>query len=252
MRAAIEKICASFDDDFWLARDRDGRSPHEFHAAIARAGWLGICMPEEYGGAGLGVTEAAIMMRAIAESGGGQSAASSVHMNIFGLNPVVVFRTAEQKRRMLPPLIRGEPQACFAVTEPDAGLNTTHIKTRAARRGDHYVISGTKVWTSTAQVAHKMLILVRNEVSRQRSGISRVRAGAADARPLRLRQGVSRRAVPARGDDRAARPGERAAHHVLHRRESAGPAALLLSLTSRCRCAHIGLQRETHAWMIRS
>src|SRR5215471_11099153 len=161
VRAAIEKICAAFGDDYWLARDRDGRFPHEFHRAIAHAGWLGICMPEEYGGAALGVTEAAIMMRAIAQSGGGFSAASSIHMNIFGLNPVVVFGSVEQKQRMLPPLIRGEQQACFAVTEPDAGLNTTGIKTKAIRAGDHYVVSGAKVWTSTAQVAHKMLILVR-------------------------------------------------------------------------------------------
>ena len=161
IRIAIEKVCAPFDDAFWLARDRDGRFPHEFHAALARDGWLGICMPEEYGGAGLGITEAAIMMRAVAQSGGGQSAASAVHMNIFGLNPVVVFGSARQKERMLPPLIRGEHKACFAVTEPDAGLDTTHIKTKAVRDGDHYVISGAKVWTSTAQVAQKMLILVR-------------------------------------------------------------------------------------------
>ena len=161
VRAAIEKVCAAFDDDFWLARDRDGRFPREFHQAMARDGWLGICMPEQFGGAGLGITDAAIMMRAIAESGGGQSAASAVHMNIFGLNPVVVFGTTEQKQRMLPPLIRGEQQACFAVTEPDAGLNTTHIKTKAVRDGNHYLMSGAKVWTSTAQVAHKMLILVR-------------------------------------------------------------------------------------------
>jgi acyl-CoA dehydrogenase len=161
IRAAIEKVCAPFDDDFWLARDREGGFPHEFHQAMARDGWLGICMPEEYGGAGLGITDAAIMMQAIAESGGGQSAASSVHMNIFGLNPVVVFGTAEQKQRMLPPLIRGEQKACFAVTEPDAGLNTTRIKTKAMRDGEHYVISGQKVWISTAQVAEKMLILAR-------------------------------------------------------------------------------------------
>ena len=101
------------------------------------------------------------MMRAVAQSGGGQSAASAVHMNIFGLNPVVVFGSARQKERMLPPLIRGEQKACFAVTEPDVGLDTTHIKTKAVRDGDHYVISGAKVWTSTAQVAQKMLILVR-------------------------------------------------------------------------------------------
>jgi acyl-CoA dehydrogenase len=176
VRAAIEKVCAAFGDDFWLARDRDGRFPREFHQSMARDGWLGICMPEEYGGAGLGITEAAIMMRAIAESGGGQSAASSVHMNIFGLNPVVVFGTTEQKERMLPPLIRGEQQACFAVTEPDAGLNTTHIKTKAVREGDHYVMSGAKVWTSTAQVAHKMLILVRttplDEVQKPTQGMT--------------------------------------------------------------------------------
>jgi acyl-CoA dehydrogenase len=161
VRAAIAKICDRFDDDFWLARDRDGRFPHEFHQAMAQGGWLGICMPEEYGGAGLGVTEAAIMMRAIAESGGGQSAASAVHMNIFGLNPVVVFGTPEQKGRMLPPLVRGEQKACFAVTEPDAGLDTARIKTKALRDGDFYVISGVKVWISTAQVADKMLILTR-------------------------------------------------------------------------------------------
>jgi len=161
VRAAIEKVCAPFDDDYWLERDRTGDFPHDFHQAMARDGWLGICMPEEYGGAGLGVTEAAIMMQAIAESGGGQSAASAVHMNIFGLNPVVVFGTPEQKARMLPPLIRGEEKACFAVTEPDAGLNTTRIKTKAVRDGGHYVMSGAKVFISTAQVAHKMLVLAR-------------------------------------------------------------------------------------------
>jgi acyl-CoA dehydrogenase len=161
IRAAIAKICAPFDDDYWLARDRDGMFPNDFHQAVARGGWLGICMPEEYGGAGLGVAEAAIMMEAIAASGGGQSAASAVHMNIFGLNPVVVFGTEAQKRRMLPPLIRGEEKACFAVTEPDAGLNTTRIKTRAVRDGGHYLLSGAKVFISTAQVAQKMLILAR-------------------------------------------------------------------------------------------
>jgi len=161
VRAAIEKVCAPFDDGYWLDRDRTGDFPHDFHRAMARDGWLGICMPEEYGGAGLGVTEAAIMMQAIAESGGGQSAASAVHMNIFGLNPVVVFGTPEQKARMLPPLVRGEEKACFAVTEPDAGLNTTRIKTKAVRDGDHYVMSGAKVFISTAQVAHKMLVLAR-------------------------------------------------------------------------------------------
>ena len=176
IRAAIEAICAPFDDAYWLERDTDGKFPLDFHQALARDGWLGICMPEEYGGAGLGITEAAVMMRAVSESGGGQSAASSVHMNIFGLNPVVVFGTAEQKKRMLAPLIRGEEKACFAVTEPNAGLNTTAIKTKAVRDGDCYVVSGAKVWISTAQVAQKILLLARTtareDVRRPTEGMS--------------------------------------------------------------------------------
>ena len=161
IRDAILRLCQHFDDTYWLTRDRDGGFPEEFYRAIAADGWLGIAMPEEYGGAGLGISEAAVMMQAVAESGAGFSGASAVHMNIFGLNPVVVFGTPEQKRRFLPPLIRGEEKACFAVTEPDAGLDTTHLKTRAERRGDRYVVSGRKVWISTAQVAHKMLLLAR-------------------------------------------------------------------------------------------
>jgi len=112
---------------------------------LAADGWLGIAMPEAYGGGGLGITEAAIMMQAIAESGAGMAGASAVHMNIFGLNPVVVFGTPEQKRRMLPPLIAGKEKACFAVTEPNAGLETARIATRAVRGGDHYVINAVKV-----------------------------------------------------------------------------------------------------------
>ena len=161
IREAIGRLCEAFGDDYWLAKDRDGGFPRDFHQAFAKAGWLGICMPEEYGGSALGITEAAIMMQAISESGAGQSGASAVHMNIFGLNPVVVFGTDAQKKRFLPPLIQGKEKACFAVTEPDAGLNTTKLKTRAVRKGEHYVVSGAKVWISTAQVAEKMLLLAR-------------------------------------------------------------------------------------------
>jgi len=116
LRAAIAKLCARFPDEYWLARDRDGGFPDDFHRALAEAGWLGIAMPPEHGGAGLGITEAALMMQAIAESGAGFSGASAVHMNIFGLHPVVVNGTDEQKRRWLPPLIAGRDRACFAVT----------------------------------------------------------------------------------------------------------------------------------------
>jgi acyl-CoA dehydrogenase len=171
-----EKLCRRFDDDYWLKKDQSGDFPEEFYRAVADAGWLGIAMPEQYGGAGLGITEAAILMRTIAESGACMSGASAVHMNIFGLQPVVVFGTEEQKARMLPPLIQGKEKACFAVTEPDVGLNTTSIKTKAERHGDVYVVSGQKIWISTAQEAHKALILARttplSQVKRKTEGLS--------------------------------------------------------------------------------
>ena len=130
VRALAERLCGRFGDDYWLEKDRRAEFPEEFYRAVADAGLLGIAMPEAYGGAGLGIAEAAVLMQTIAESGACMSGASSVHMNIFGLNPVVVFGTEEQKTHMLPPLIRGEHKACFAVTEPDAGLNTAEIRTR--------------------------------------------------------------------------------------------------------------------------
>ena len=176
IRAAIEKVCADFGDEYWLKKDREGGFPHDFHAALAGAGWLGIAMPTEAGGAGLGITEAAIMMQTVAESGGGIAAASTVHMNIFGLHPVVVFGTREQQQRWLPALISGTQKACFGVTEPDAGLNTLKLKTKALRQGDHYVVSGQKIWISTAQVADKILLLARttplDDVIDPRGGLS--------------------------------------------------------------------------------
>jgi acyl-CoA dehydrogenase len=161
IRAHIERLCAGFDDSWWLRQDREAAFPEAFYAAMAEGGWLGIAMPTDYGGGGLGIAEAAVMMQAVAESGACMSGASAIHMNIFGLNPVVVFGTEAQKARMLPPLIAGRDKACFAVTEPDAGLNTTALKTRAERRGDRYVVHGQKIWTSTAQVANKVLLLAR-------------------------------------------------------------------------------------------
>jgi acyl-CoA dehydrogenase len=167
VRDAIEKICARFGDDYWLKRDGDGEFPHDFHRALAADGWLGVCIPESYGGSGLGISEAAVMMHTIAESGAGFSGASAVHMNIFGLNPVVVYGTDEQKRRMLPPIAAGTEKACFAVTEPNAGLETAKLQTRAERRGDRYVVNGAKIWISTAQVADKMLLLARTTPAEQ-------------------------------------------------------------------------------------
>jgi len=158
---AVQRVCGGFDDDYWLEHDRTGEFPEDFYQAMTEGGWLGIAMPEEYGGAGLGVTEAALMMHAVAGSAGAMSAASAIHLNIFGPHPIVVFGTDEQKRRWLPNLIGGRCKSCFGITEPDAGLDTASIKTRADRTGDGYLIHGKKVWTSSAQVADKIMLLTR-------------------------------------------------------------------------------------------
>ena len=157
----VQKTCTAFDDEYWLERDKTASFPFEFYRAMADGGWLGITMPEEFGGAGLGAIEAALMMHTVANSSGAMSAASAVHINIFGPHPIVVFGTEEQKQRWLPDLIQGKAQACFGVTEPDAGLNTTSIKTRAVRSGKGYQVDGRKIWTSTAQEASRIMLLTR-------------------------------------------------------------------------------------------
>jgi acyl-CoA dehydrogenase len=176
IRDEVLKLCGRFDDAYWLERDRTATFPDAFFAAMAEGNWLGIAMPEEYGGAGLGITEATLLMQAVAESGACMSGASAIHLNIFGLNPVVVFGTEAQKRRMLPPVVAGHDKACFGVTEPNAGLNTTQITTRAERRGDRYIINGTKIWTSTAQIATRILLLARttplDQVKRHSHGLT--------------------------------------------------------------------------------
>lgn len=176
IRDAINKLCADFDADYWLDCDTTGNFPQAFVDAICAGGWFGIAMPEAYGGSGLGITEASVMMQAVSQAGGGYTAASAIHLNLFGLNPVVVFGTDEQKQRMLPPLIRGEDSACFGITEPNAGLDTTNLQVRADRSGDGYVIHGQKHWTSMAQRANKVLLLARttprDEVKRKTEGLS--------------------------------------------------------------------------------
>lgn len=176
IRDAITRLCENFDADYWLDCDTTGDFPRAFVDTVCEGGWFGIAMPEAYGGSGLGITEAAIMMQTIAESGAGFTGASSVHLNLFGLNPVVVFGSEEQKQRMLPPLIRGEDNACFGVTEPNAGLDTTSLEVRAERSGDGYLISGQKHWTSMAQRANKVLLLARttarNDVRKKTEGLS--------------------------------------------------------------------------------
>ena len=161
IRKGVAAVVAKFGDEYWLERDDDGRFPTQFHRAMADGGWLGLTMPEEYGGAGLGVTEAMIMMHEVASHGGAMAAASTVHINLFGPHPIVVFGSEEQKKRWIPALIAGSDQCCFGVTEPDAGLNTTAIKTFAEKVPGGYRVHGQKVWTSTAQVASKIMLLTR-------------------------------------------------------------------------------------------
>ena len=163
IREGVAAVCARFGDDYWAKCEEDAAFPRDFHRAMAEGGWLGVTMPEQYGGAGLGVRAAATVMHEVARHGGGMAAASSIHINMFGPHPLVVHGTEDQKARWIPRLVAGEDQVCFGVTEPDAGLDTTNIKTFAKKVDGGYSITGRKIWTSTAQVANKILILTRTK-----------------------------------------------------------------------------------------
>ncbi len=176
IRDAVLGICAQFSDDYWLERDADGEFPEEFYRTMAEAGWLGIAMPEAYGGSGLGITEAAIMMQAVAEAGGAMTAASCIHGPVFSIEPVRLFGTEEQKQRMIPPIVSGAERLCFAVTEPNVGLDTTSLKTRAEAVQGGYLVNGEKIWITNAHVAGKIMILARttplDQVNRKTEGLS--------------------------------------------------------------------------------
>ncbi len=176
IRDAVLKHCSRFSDDYWLERDREGIFPFDFHQSMADAGWLGVAMPESVGGAGLGISEAAIMMQAVAESGGGMTAASSIHGPVFSLEPIAHFGTGEQQLRMIPPVLSGEQKMCFAVTEPNVGLDTTKLKTRAVKCDGGYRVNGEKIWITNAHVADKMMLLARTtpleQCKRKTEGLS--------------------------------------------------------------------------------
>jgi acyl-CoA dehydrogenase len=176
IRDAIRQLCDEFDDTYWAEKDRTHSFPHEFAKAVADGGWLGIAMPVGDGGSGFGVTEAAIMMQEVGHSAGAFAACSTMHINIFGLHSIVRHGTDTQRAAWLPAIIKGTSRACFGVTEPDAGLDTSKIKTAAVRTGDHYVVNGQKIWTSTAQQADKIVLLARTtpieECARPADGLS--------------------------------------------------------------------------------
>ncbi|MGD9602970.1 MAG: acyl-CoA dehydrogenase family protein [Gammaproteobacteria bacterium] len=161
IRDSVLKLCSRFDDQYWLERDRTGEFPEDFCRALAEAGFIGIAVPEEYGGSGLGTTEAALVVQAISESGAANSGVSAVAIGLFGLKPLLTYGSEEQKSQWVPRIVRREDIACFGVTEPSTGHDTTRLKTRAVRHGDHYLVHGEKVWISTAQEANKIMLIAR-------------------------------------------------------------------------------------------
>ncbi len=172
----VRALCAEYPDEYWRERDARAEFPHDFFAAVAKAGYLGVAIPEEYGRSGLGITEAALVLREVAASGAAMAGASAIHLSIFGVSPLVFHGTDEQKRRYLPKVVSGEIQVAFSITEPDAGNDITHIKTSARREGDCYLINGRKVFTTKAREAHKMLLLTRTtpfeKVEKKTDGMS--------------------------------------------------------------------------------
>ncbi|MFC8662202.1 acyl-CoA dehydrogenase family protein [Streptomyces sp. NPDC057199] len=160
IRTAVDDGMKKFPLEYWREADRTATFPHEFFSFAAAQGWLGLAMPAEYGGSGLGISEAVMMMEAIAR-GGGLTAASAVHMNVFGTNVVVKHGSPEMKIENLPEIVSGRMKVAFGVSEPDSGLDTTSLSTRAVRQGGDWRINGRKVWISTAQVADKILLLTR-------------------------------------------------------------------------------------------
>jgi acyl-CoA dehydrogenase len=161
IRDAVAELASKFDDQYWMEKDEAHEFPTEFYQAFADAGWLGITTPEEYGGSGFGITEASILLEEVAASGGGMNAASSIHMSIFGMHPVIVHGSEAMKQETLPRIVNGDLHVCFGVTEPGAGLDTTRITTFAKRDGTDYVVNGRKVWISKAVESEKILLLTR-------------------------------------------------------------------------------------------
>jgi acyl-CoA dehydrogenase len=161
IQEAVAAVCAQFTPEYWRKCDETGNWPEEFTKAMADGGWLGIAMPESVGGSGMGLTEAAIMMQAVARSGAGFTGCSSIHLNIFGAKPIEKFGTPEQKQEYLPKIISGQQKMCFGVTEPNSGLDTSSLETKAERTNSGYVINGRKIWTTGAQRADKILLIAR-------------------------------------------------------------------------------------------
>ncbi|EWG53160.1 acyl-CoA dehydrogenase [Fusarium verticillioides 7600] len=177
VRDAISKICSEFPNTYWQSHDQDEQDPKEFHAALAKAGWLGIALPESLGGSGLGISEATMMMQTIAESGAGMAGAQSIHANVYATQPLAKFGSREQLEETIPKIVSGEYRVCFGVTEPNAGLDTLRLETVAKENSDgSFSVTGQKIWITCAQVASKMILLARttplDKVTKPSEGLS--------------------------------------------------------------------------------
>jgi acyl-CoA dehydrogenase len=176
IRDGVRRVCADFPDAYWRQKDSDHEFPWDFYRAMADGGWIGIAIPEQYGGGGRGITEASIVLEEVAASGAAMNGASAIHLSIFGMHPVVRHGSEETRARYLPRVASGELHVAFGVTEPDAGTDTTAISTRALRDGDRYVVRGRKVWTTKAPYCDKVLLLVRTtplaECERRTDGLT--------------------------------------------------------------------------------
>ncbi|SNX84095.1 related to Acyl-CoA dehydrogenase [Melanopsichium pennsylvanicum] len=175
VRRAIQEVCSQFGDEYWMEKDEKAEYPHELYQSLKDGRWIGICMPEAYGGAALGISEATIMLQTIAESGAAVAGAQSIHANIYPLMPIIEFASAEQHADWLPKMVDGRIRSCFGVTEPTTGLETLKLKTKAVRQGDKYIVNGSKIWTSSAQVASHIVLLARTsepEEGKRSSGLS--------------------------------------------------------------------------------
>ncbi len=184
LREGVRRVCSQFDDEYWSKCDADHEFPWAFYDALAEGGWVGICIPEEFGGGGRGITEASILVEEIAASGAAMNGCSAIHLSIFGMNPVVKHGTTEQREKYLPRIADGSLHVSFGVTEPDAGTDTSRISTRATKVDGGYTVRGRKVWMTKASISEKVLLLVRttprDEVDKPTQGMTLLLADLKD------------------------------------------------------------------------
>lgn len=177
VRDAVGALCSEFPNSYWQEHDQKEEDPKEFHAALAKDGWLGIALPEALGGSGLGISEATMMMQTITESGAGMAGAQAIHANVYATQPLAKFGTKEQLESTIPNIVSGKWRTCFGVTEPNSGLDTLRLSTTAKKQSDgSYSVTGQKIWITCAQVARKMMLLARttplDEVKKPSEGLS--------------------------------------------------------------------------------